>query len=234
MITSSRREIDFSAFPSGDGKPMAETEANATQMTDLIFALRHLLEAIPGIHVAGNQLMYYNPHDGWEHVSPDVYVATDVGPGMRESWKTWVEGKFPDVVFEIVSPSTAGRDLGEKLVLYSRLGAREYYIFDPQDTIRPRFQAYHRSGEWLVPVEPAEDGRVGSAVAPFALRVHDGWLRAIDAATGDLCATPEEERLARLAAEARAMQAEARVVEAEAALQAALAELAMRRDEAGG
>jgi len=226
MITSSRQEIDFSAFPSSDGKPMAETEANAVQMTDLIFALRHLLEAMPRVHVAGNQLMYYDRDDGWKHVSPDVYVATGVAPGMRESWKTWEEGKFPDIVFEIVSPSTAGRDLGEKLVIYSRLGVREYYIFDPQDIVRPRFQAYHRAGDWLAPLEPGRDGQIHSTVAPFALRVIGDRLRAIDPASGTVCPTPDEERQSRLAAEARADSAEQ-------ALADARAELARLRDVVG-
>ncbi len=37
----------------------------------------------------------------------------------------------PDLVVEILSPSTAHRDRGIKLDLYARSGVREYWIADP-------------------------------------------------------------------------------------------------------
>ncbi|GHV32187.1 hypothetical protein FACS1894167_15120 [Synergistales bacterium] len=37
----------------------------------------------------------------------------------------------PDVVFEILSPSTSKRDLSVKLELYERSGVREYFVVDP-------------------------------------------------------------------------------------------------------
>src|SRR5579872_3875100 len=94
-------EIDFSTFPSSDGQPMAETELNLEQMIDLILQLKQPLEP-QGHHVGGNLLVYYDPSDGWKHLAPDVFVALEAGTAFRASWKTWVEGKFPEVVFEVV------------------------------------------------------------------------------------------------------------------------------------
>ncbi len=39
----------------------------------------------------------------------------------------------PDLVIEILSPSTAGRDRTYKKTLYARHGVKEYWIVDPQE-----------------------------------------------------------------------------------------------------
>lgn len=59
---------------------------------------------------------------------PDlVFVSRDrlhiIGPKSIEA--------APDIVVEILSPSTRGRDLGKKMALYARFGVREYWILDP-------------------------------------------------------------------------------------------------------
>ncbi|MDE2874473.1 MAG: Uma2 family endonuclease [Gemmatimonadota bacterium] len=41
----------------------------------------------------------------------------------------------PDLVVEILSPSTAHRDRGIKLDLYARCGVREYWIVDPVEDV---------------------------------------------------------------------------------------------------
>ncbi|MEI8095064.1 MAG: Uma2 family endonuclease [Spirochaetales bacterium] len=37
----------------------------------------------------------------------------------------------PDLVVEILSPSTSRKDLHEKYALYERSGVREYWVIDP-------------------------------------------------------------------------------------------------------
>src|SRR5581483_2311330 len=107
MVTAHTRYDDPDLWPESDGKPMAENATNRIQMTDLIFALDHGLESRVRYCVGGNQMMYYEPTDQRKHVSPDVDVALDVEPGIREKWQTWREGGlFPQVVFEITSKST--------------------------------------------------------------------------------------------------------------------------------
>jgi Uma2 family endonuclease len=52
----------------------------------------------------------------------------------------------PDLVIEVLSPSTRRRDEGLKLERYELLGVQEYWMVDPA---RPAARIYRRSGERL-------------------------------------------------------------------------------------
>ena len=233
----SEPEIDFSTFPGTDGKPMADTERNQREMFDTMFALRQPLEPL-GHHVGGNLIIYYNPENGLDHLSPDVFVALDRDARLRESWKTWLEGKFPEVVVEIASPSTQQRDLGEKLARYGALGAREYYIHDPERRLQPAFRGYQAAGGVLLPVPNPSGASIRSGVLGLELRVVDGWLRVIDPASGKPYPTPDEVRDLQRKAERAQRQAERAQRQAERAQRQAeigqdQAERAQRQAELG-
>jgi Uma2 family endonuclease len=73
----------------------------------------------------------------------------------------------PDIVVEILSPSTRGVDLVRKMALYARSGVPEYWVADPG----PRILVINRlQGEDYVAVEPDTDGWLASRVFP-GLRV---------------------------------------------------------------
>jgi Uma2 family endonuclease len=198
-------EIDFSTFPETDGKPMADNEVNQEQMIELILELRQA-ESPQGHHVGGNLLIYYNPENGWDHISPDVFVALDAGPDFRESWKVWVEGKFPEVIFEVASPSTQHIDIKDKVGTYERLGAHEYYIYDPAGRLQPAFRGYARQDSRLVLLPNPTGVSITSPLLGLELRVVDRWLRVIDPATGNPYPSPAEEQRLRVAAELQAVE----------------------------
>ena len=81
-----------------------------------------------------------------------------------------VEGA-PDLAVEVLSPGTAGRDVGPKFAEYERHGVIEYWIPDPE-TLVHRF--YRRRGELLVEYA-AGSSKIESAAVPgfFVLRE---WL----------------------------------------------------------
>ena len=245
MVMIQTQEIDFSSFPESDGAPMAESLENMIQMIEMIFGMNFLMElqGRTDFAVGGNQFLFYNPLNGREHLSPDVYVALGVPPGPRRTWKTWVEGKCPDVVMEITSTTTEDEDLGTKLRTYGELGAREYYIYDPLHTLAPFLRAYRYEGGRPVAL-PVADGRVVSPLLGAELRVVGTYLRVVDPRTGEPMLMTEEERRARIAAEldaaaerrarrdaeARAAQAGLRADEEAQARQAAELEASAQRE----
>ena len=197
MVTIQDRATDFSTFPDSDGEPMAENRANLDQMVLLIYGAERLLAPRVRFAAGGNQFIYYNRRNGREHITPDVYVALDVEPGKRPKWETWYEeDKFPDLVMEITSVSTQDEDLGNKVRLYGRLGAREYYIYDPEQLLQPPLRAYAREGEKLVERPVGPDLRIFSPVLGAELRVVGEWLRIIDPATGEPIPSFDEEHAA--------------------------------------
>ena len=68
---------------------------------------------------------------GENAVQPDVFwVSAD-----NDRCKLGEDGYWygaPDLVVEVLSPSTAGRDRGVKFELYERAGVREYWLLDPE------------------------------------------------------------------------------------------------------
>ena len=61
-------------------------------------------------------------------VEPDLLVVTQAANGRITEAN--IQGA-PDLVVEILSPSTKGRDRVLKLRLYEKFGVREYWIVDP-------------------------------------------------------------------------------------------------------
>jgi Uma2 family endonuclease len=82
----------------------------------------------------GNQLgeVFFAPLDvlfgEGDYLEPDLFfVRADRSELLK---KRWVEGP-PDLVIEILSPSTATRDRGLKLERYRHYGVAEYWVVDP-------------------------------------------------------------------------------------------------------
>ncbi len=60
-------------------------------------------------------------------LEPDITIVCD--PGKLDDYGC--KG-VPDMVIEILSPSTRRHDLSVKYQLYQRAGVREYWIVDPE------------------------------------------------------------------------------------------------------
>jgi Uma2 family endonuclease len=72
--------------------------------------------------------------DEFNIVQPDFLVVCDKGKITAAN----IQGA-PDLVVEILSPSTGRKDRREKKALYERFGVREYLLIHPEDEIVERY-----------------------------------------------------------------------------------------------
>lgn len=209
MVTElTKKEV---IYPDSDGKPMAETDIHRNEMINLLAMLEYHYRNEPTVYVSGNIFLYYEEGNTNEKVSPDVLVALGVGRKERRTYKTWEEGKVPDVIIEVTSSSTRYEDMYAKQELYRQLGVREYYLYDPTGDYLPELlQAYHLKEGNYHPV-PAKRGRWRSPSLGLELKMEEGRLRLYHPKTGERLLTPAEQAEARAAAEAeREREARAR------------------------
>ena len=224
-------------YPCSDGKPMAD---NMWQADAIMNAAGDLRAARPTALVAADILMYPEEGNKDNKIAPDVLVALGLGTRNRSSYFVWVEGKPPDWVLEVASPSTQKKDRDHKRCRYAEIGVPEYWMFDPKGDVyppgTPRLQGLKLvDGDEYVPLPSrlADGGRmIRSETLGLDVRVDGELLRFRDAATGrDVPHRPElqasveraearaEREAARASREAAARSAaEARVAQLEAAL----------------
>ena len=151
---------------------------------------------------------------------PDLLIAFNVNPEAGSDRNGYViseQGKPPDFVLEIASPSTGQRDVTIKRDGYAALGIPEYWRFDDSGG---QHHGAPLAGDRLVdgtyqpiPIErlDAQTFQGYSAVLNLYLRWEQGQLGWYDPATGkhiirfsDERARADAERQARIAADARA------------------------------
>ncbi len=143
-----------------DGEIVAKNHPTATHQT-VLFELTMLF----GNHVKVNKLgkVFFAPFgvvpEPNTDVQPDLFVILAANlPNLRE------DGFFgvPDLVVEIISPSSIKLDRNTKFKLYERTGVSEYWIIDPK---HQSIEVYGRQGSGYDLVSFAvEKGMIESGV----------------------------------------------------------------------
>ena len=163
--------------------------------------------------------------------------AESVPWNTRNSYVMWEEGKPPDFVLEVVSPSSRRRDRREKPEIYAKIGVPEFFLYDPEDESEPAlsglgpalsgFELRGGAGGAYRPLPkerlPGGVAGVRSKVLGLCLCVKptgpeplDGALRWYDPAADEFLPTRHELADAKRQAEASAEASAARVAELEA------------------
>ena len=130
-------------YPSSDGKPLAENDAQLAAILYGVSALRVRYAGHGDVYVSGDLLIYYEEGNPRVSVAPDVFVVFGVQDRMRMNYKVWEEGKGPDFVLEVASPGTWREDVGPKRGVYAGLGVKEYWLYDPTgEHLTPALRGY--------------------------------------------------------------------------------------------
>lgn len=138
------------------------------------------------------------------------------------SWEE--EGRYPDVIVELLSDSTEGVDRGEKKRLYERVfKTPDYFIFDPFDP--QSLQGWRlQTGQGYQPLQPNAQGWLWCETLQLSLGLWEGvvdreppsdtcaWLRFYTAAS-DLVLLPEEQAEVELAQARQQAQERGQLIE---------------------
>jgi Uma2 family endonuclease len=219
--TPTRRPV---FYPTGDGKPMAETDLHVQTILNMIAALQlHFQDRAEDVYVAGNNFLFWSEGEPRRRVSPDTYVVFGVRQRPRDSYKSWEEGgRLPAFVLEVTSRRTRSEDNEDKFDLYERvLRIPEYFRYDPTgDYLRPQLQGLELVGDRYSPLPMEEGQRVLSKQLNLYLTVRGDGLRLQRPATDELIPTLKEAEAARRQAEAERQRAETEIERLRAELEA--------------
>ena len=184
-------------------EPPLESDLHRDQIELLLACLKWWWRERTDYYASGNLTIYFSPEQitTQDFRGPDFFVVLGTENRPRKSWVLWAEqGKYPNVIIELLSDSTAKVDKGVKKKLYQEtFRTPEYFWFHP-DTLE--FKGFRLMGGQYQPLEPTAEGWLWSQQLELFLGVRSSKLRFFSP-DKQLVPTPEER------AQAAQQQAEA-------------------------
>ena len=157
-------EPDEVEYP--EGRWTAPSVGHGDAVRQAATALDYYFRERADVLVAMELVVYYQRGNNKVWLQPDVQVVFGMEHcGSRGSFRTWEEGKAPDFVLEVASPSTAEKDARHKAREYARIGVREYWRLDPAGSLmETSLEGYAASGGQYEQVQPVEGTGRGGAL----------------------------------------------------------------------
>jgi Uma2 family endonuclease len=212
-MTAVRKPVAEIDYPESDGMPMAESDLHRDIMVDLINRLKERFAKRKDVYVTGNLLVYYEKGQRGISLAPDCMVVFGVQAVDRRIFKTWEEGAFPSVVFEITSKTTQREDMLKKFRIYEGTWrVQELFMFDPtEEYLEPSLIGFRMNQGELRQLQPT-DGRLRSKELGITLERNGHALLLRDAKSGKTLPLPgqleSEERIRATEAEVVRLRAE--------------------------
>ncbi|MEL7037637.1 MAG: Uma2 family endonuclease [Cyanobacteria bacterium J06592_8] len=188
-------EVQKIKYPPGNlesQEPPLESELHLRQILLLIQMLEYFWQDRQDFYAFGNLTIYYSSEQDKtrDFRGPDFFVVLKTERKPRKSWVVWEEGgKYPNVIIELLSPSTANVDRTDKKEIYQdTFRTPEYFWFSPTRLEFKGFSLIKGSYEEL---ELNESGWFWSDQLQLFLGIHEQQLRFFTT-EGELVPTPEE------------------------------------------
>jgi Uma2 family endonuclease len=173
-------------------EPPLESDLHRLQMQLLIDCLAWLWRSRNDFYASGNLTIYYSPQQikSQDFRGPDFFVVLGTERKPRKSWVVWAEnGQYPNVIVEIISPSTAEVDKGLKKNIYQNIfRTPEYFWFNPNGL---ELAGFLLVGGQYQPLAANPQGWLWSQQLELYLGMQNGQLRFF-MKEGQLVPTPAE------------------------------------------
>jgi Uma2 family endonuclease len=193
-------------------EPQLESDLHLQQIIILLTSLELLWRERNDYYASGNLTIYYNEAQlkKRDFIGPDFFLVLDTEKRPRKSWVVWAEGgKYPNVIIEILSKSTAKVDRTKKKDLYQNIfRTPNYFWFDPESL---EFQGFTLQGSQYQPIAPDDRGYLWSEELGLYLGIFEGKLRYFTA-TRELVPTVGEFGLQAVLAKEQAVLAKEQAV----------------------
>ncbi|TRU84996.1 MAG: Uma2 family endonuclease [Microcystis novacekii Mn_MB_F_20050700_S1] len=176
-------------------EPPLESDLHLQQIIILLSCLELLWQEKNDYYASGNLTIYYNEEQlkKRDFCGPDFFVVLDTEKRPRKSWVVWGEqGKYPNVIVEILSDSTANIDRTKKKILYQNtFRTPNYFWFDPNTLELQGFTILE--GQYQA-ISANNQGYLWSEQLGLYLGIFDRKLRYFTV-DGQLVPTPQEAEL---------------------------------------
>jgi Uma2 family endonuclease len=166
-----------------DGVPL-ESHWHVLQISLLIELLAYWFRDREDYYAGGNMFIYFSEEQARnrEYRGPDFFYVDGASRlPMRPYWAVWQEGgRYPDLIIELLSPTTAVEDRTTKKALYERtFRTAEYFCYDPQTDQLEGWRLGPRQRYRLI--SPNESGRMEVEQVGLWLGTWQGQYRGYEA-----------------------------------------------------
>lgn len=210
-------------MPSAKGllsdEPEMESSLHAAQILLLVSILEWLWLGREDYFIGYNLTIYFNREQlrSKDFRGPDFFLVKNVVQWPRPSWVVWEEGgRYPDLIIELLSDSTAQTDRTTKKEIYQNIfRTPEYFWFSPESL---EFVGWRLQGSHYQEIPANEQGWRWSEELGLYLGIQDRKLRYFSP-DGELIPTPAEaalqERQKCVAAQQQLAQAQQQLAQAQ-------------------
>ncbi|MEL7332404.1 MAG: Uma2 family endonuclease, partial [Cyanobacteria bacterium J06560_2] len=159
-------------------EPEMESSLHYAQLALLVTCLEWLWRERNDFFIGANLTIYFSREQlkNRDFRGPDFFLFNNVEKKARKSWVVWEEGgRYPDLIIELLSDSTAKTDRNLKKALYQeRFRTPEYFWFSPETL---EFEGYRLMGNTYEEIIPDESGYLWSQSLSLYLGVYQEQLR---------------------------------------------------------